>query len=350
MEQDLARPISTSETGTEAFIRCSAAATGHFAPPYDASCKGPGSSNAQDYYNASGYTGIDASQYASTYGRQSHEGHSSSTYIPVEVSSTLLCKHEPPSPQPGHSSSIRGHSLAYRSLTDEENKLINYLEMNFKTAANTNLETEYPNSIKEINDIYNLAVIWAKKFLKYIKAIDDFKQLDMETQITTLKTSIRSCGMTVAAYTFDTEQNCFVLQDIRTSVDKFLRIFGPFREMTERFVDTVQSMQDAFFKDPGLLSIFELVLIFSPAWDDLNQRKRLSDLQNKYLILLEHYLEAKYSFSKGNELFARVMQKFMQVKDVANERKEIIKQIGTDKLAPIAKEFFAVKTDTPKNE
>ena len=38
------------------------------------------------------------------------------------------------------------------------------------------------------------------------------------------------------------------------------------------------------------------------------------------------------------------------MKDVANERKEIIKQIGTDKLAPIAKEFFAVKADTPKKE
>ena len=162
--------------------------------------------------------------------------------------------------------------------------------MNFKTAANTNLETEYPNSITEIDDIYNLAVIWAKKFLKYIKTIDDFKQLDMETQITMLKTSIRSCGMTVAAYTFDTEQNCFVLQDVRTSVDEFLR----------------------FFKDPGLLSIFELVLIFCPAWDDLNQRKRLSDLQNKYLILLKHDLEAKYSFSMGKSSLLVLCRNFFK--------------------------------------
>lgn len=259
-----------------------------------------------------------------------------------------------PSAQPGQPSAKYKCGAAYRSLSDAENRLVNFLESSFKTAVETNYTTDIPESLnerkKEMNDFYNVAVIWAKMMMTFIKTVDDFKQLDIDTKIHSLKSSIRCCLLLIAAYTFDTEGNMLVLQELKIGVGEFMNAFVMYKESSERLIDVILSMQDALFKDPCLIAIFELVVVFSPAWDDLVQRKCLSDLQNKYLILLKHYLEAKYSYSKGQEFLALVLQKFMAVKEITTQREEIILQMGTDKLVPFAKELFEVKKDITKKE
>lgn len=249
---------------------------------------------------------------------------------------------EVPSVQSGKPSTSGAGSGAYRSLTVDENKLINFLETSFKTAMESNCAwvKDIPESVTEAEDFYNVAMIWCGKFLQFIKTVDDFKQLSMETKISAVKKNIRFCGLVVMAYTFEAERNCFVMQNMRARVDMFMEIFSAYRETTEKLVHIIQSMQGGLFKDPSLIAILELILIFCPAWDGLNERKHLSDLQNKYLVLLKHYIEAKYSYSRGKELFALVMQKCVELKDIIVAREEVFAHSDKDKLSYIAREFL----------
>lgn len=240
---------------------------------------------------------------------------------------------------------ISGTITMHRKLTEEENELIQTLEVNFSKALELDLSEGVTDSqsIKEINGVYNMiAMTWAKMFLKFVKTVDDFKRLDIETQISSLKESVRCCLMIIAAYTFDRQGNNLVLHDIKIPLEDFKKTFSIYKETTEKLVNIFLSMQDVPFKDPFLLAIFELIIVFYPAWNNVTPRAYLSNLQNKYLILLKHYLEAKYSFRKGKEYFALVLQRFQFMKEVAAERKDIVSKAGADKLEPFAKELFDV--------
>lgn len=250
-------------------------------------------------------------------------------------------------------SSNKNSFSSYRKLSDTETGLINYLETSFKTAWETNCATNMHESLTEMNDFYNAAMIWVMKFIKFIKTVDDFRHLDMETQIKALKGGFRYFMILLAAYSFDVEGNCFVFQEIdrRVGVDMLMEAFRDHRETTERLVHMFRSLQDELFKDPCTMAIFGLVIIFCPAWDDLPDRTCMSGLQNKYLILLKHYIEAKYSYSKGKELFALVLAKFLELKEIIAVREQVLLQMSMDKLTPIAKELFMeLKKDSTKKE
>lgn len=239
----------------------------------------------------------------------------------------------------------------YRTLTEEENQLIQSLEINFRMAVETpcnksDVHGDISETLAHVDGVYNtIAVTWARMFLKFVKTVMDFRTLDIDTQINSLKASIRCCLMLIAAYTFDTEENSLVLHDIKIPLEEFKKTFTGYKETTEKLVSIFLGMQTEPFKDPGLMAIFEMIIVFYPAWDNVGQRTHLSNLQDKYHILLKHYLEAKHSFSKGKEYFALIIEKFRFMNQVAMERKEIIANMGSDKLVPFAKELFEVKKD-----
>ena len=244
-----------------------------------------------------------------------------------------------------------GGSLC-RTLTEEEKQLILSLEMNFRMAVETPYKSDdHPqcditDALAHMDGVYNtIAMTWAKMLLKFIKTVKDFRALDIETQINSLKASIRCCLMIIAAYTYDTKENNLVLYDIKIPLEEFKKTFTVYKETTEKLVSIFLGMQTEPFKDPSLMAIFEMIIVFYPAWDNVGQRTHMSNLQDKYHVLLKHYLEAKYSFTKGKEYFALILGKFNFMKQVATERKEIIANMGADKLAPFAKELFEVKKE-----
>ena len=239
----------------------------------------------------------------------------------------------------------------FRTLTEEEKQIIETLEKNFRTAVETPCKSDHDHceiaaAVAHMDGIYNtIAMTWAKMFLKFIKTVEDFRSLDIDTQIKSLKACIRCCLMIIAAYTYDTKENNLVLYDIKISLEEFKKTFTVYKETTEKLVSIFLGMQTEVFKDPSLMAIFEMVIVFYPAWDNVGQRTNMSNLQDKYHILLKHYLEAKYSFAKGKEYFALILKKFNFMKQVATERKEIIANMGADKLAPFAKELFEVNKE-----
>lgn len=293
---------------------------------------------SRKHLKCSGYANVVSSQLGHTRDHASHGGIKFSSNSENNSATKCNDKDIPLSSQRERSASIT-ISPVYRNLTEEENKLTHFLEVSFQTALETREALDFPDLV-EINDFYNAAMVWFKMFLKFVKNIDDFKQLDIEAQISLLKANIRPCGMLISAFTFDSTGKSFVIQDIKIGVNDILKGFAAYGETTERFIQITQSLQDEIFKDPCLIAILELVLVFSPAWEELNKRKSLSDLQDKYIILLKHYLEAKHSYSREKELFALVMGKLWAMKTVTDERRHIIQRIESDRLDPVAQELF----------
>ena len=227
-----------------------------------------------------------------------------------------------------------------RTLTDEENALTTVLERSFKTALEVPFAPEVLNSLDEMQDYYQtFAYGYAKVVIKFLKGIEDFKQLDMEVQVKCLKGSIQCCFVLIAAYNFDNLEKNFVVNDIRVRLEDLKEAFASYAESTEFFFYHILSMQDTPFKDPCLMAIFALILVFSPSWENLIQRRYISNIQNKYLILMKHYLEANYSYQKGKEYFARIFQKLNSLREQKRQRQMIVAELG-DKMPSFAKEIW----------
>lgn len=227
-----------------------------------------------------------------------------------------------------------------RTLTDEEKNLSNLLENNFKMALETPVTQDHPLGVSEMTEFYKtLAVVWVKLILKFIKSVEDFKELDIDTQILCVKGCIPCCMLVMVSYSFSTRDNSLVLHNVRVGLEEFRRLFIGYEESTENLVNFILDMQDVRFKDPCLIAIFLVILVFSPFWDNLSHRRFLSNIQSKYLVLLKHYLEAKYSYRNGKELFALILRKLIALKELKKKRQEIIAQLGS-KLDQFSKEIF----------
>ena len=227
-----------------------------------------------------------------------------------------------------------------RTLTDEEKSLIDLLGKRFNSALKASFAAEVPSSMVEMQDFYNtFASGYAKKVINLIKSVEDFSQLDMEVKVNCLKGSIQCCMVLLLAYNFDKEENCFIVNDIKVRLEDLKNAFMLHKDSTEILINLVMSMQNALFKDPCVMAMFSVVLVFSPFWDNLVQRRHLSNIQNRYLILLKHYLEAYYSYGKGKEYFTLILQKLNSLRELKNLRQGITDGLQ-DKLSAFAKEIW----------
>lgn len=229
--------------------------------------------------------------------------------------------------------------VQYRILSEKEQNCLTQLKGKFVSAMETHL-TGFSDALTEVKDFLNTSMIWAKKLVTYVKSVEDFKQLSSEAQVKSIKSCVRSALTLIGAYRYDISRNSYFIQGIYVSVDMFMRAFSSHKEVAEMFVNACLSMQDDWYKDTCLHALFHLILLFNPDGEGLLQRELMSDLQNKYLILLKHYLESKYSFSKSKEYFALLLQRSRELRTLSIAFTEVLVNTDPQKVDPLTKEIF----------
>ena len=234
-----------------------------------------------------------------------------------------------------------------RKLNDRESSCLIQLEAKFVSALETHLPG-FPERLDDVKDFLNTSMIWAKKIVTYAKSVEDFKRLSTEAQIKCIKSSVRSALTLVGAYRFDAKYNAYFIQGKYVSVDNWMKAFSAHKDIAELFIRTCLSMQDAWYKDACLHAVFHLILLFNPDGDDLIQREFLSNLQNKYLILLKHYLESKYTYSKSKEYFAQLLKRSREMRTLSTVFTEVLVDTDPQKVDPLTKEVYSFETIVDK--
>lgn len=229
--------------------------------------------------------------------------------------------------------------VQYRILSEKEQACLTQLKEKFVSAMETQL-TGFSEALNEVKDFLNTSMIWAKKLVTYVKSVEDFKQLSSEAQVMSIKSCVRSALTLISAYRYDVSRNAYFIQGIYVHVEMFMQAFSSHQKVAEMFVNACLSMQDSWIKDPCVHALFHLILLFNPEGEDLLQRDLMSDLQNKYLILLKHYLESQYSFSESKEYFALILQKSRELRTLAIAFTEVLVNTDPQQIDPLTKEVY----------
>lgn len=228
----------------------------------------------------------------------------------------------------------------YRRLSEKEIYCLKEIEGKFVAAMETVI-TGFSETLDEVKDFLNTSMIWAKKLVTYVKSVEDFKLLSKEAQVLSIKSCVRGALTLIAAYRLDVSKNSYFFQGIYVSVDMFMRAFSSHKDVAELFVKICFSMQDFWCKDACLHAIFHLILLFNPDGEELLERELMSDLQNKYIILLKHYLESKYSYNKSKEYFAKILKQSRELRTLSLAWTEVLMDTDPQKIDPLTKEVYS---------
>jgi hypothetical protein len=89
--------------------------------------------------------------------------------------------------------------------------------------------------------------------------------------------------------------------------------------------------------------LFQVLVLFSPDGPHVIMRELISNIQDRYLILLKHYLEAKYTYSKTSEMFPLLMTKMRELNALAEVHSRILLDVNPQEIEPIMLEILDLK-------
>lgn len=192
------------------------------------------------------------------------------------------------------------------------------------------------------NDLINNSEFAVRRLIKFIKQLEDFQQLSQEDQVGLLKTCVLSSIMlrSCCFYNIDRDSWMTASGEISTSILKSSTGYNELYELHTKFCRKVKEL----FKDDHILfSLVQVICIFNPECKDVRRKCTISNIQDKYIVLLKHYLEWEFSYTNARQMFAKVMSIIADIKDVTDAHNTIILQANPMEIEPLMLEVLDLK-------
>lgn len=230
----------------------------------------------------------------------------------------------------------------YRTLVPEEIILFEELRKSYSNTLGEMIPNVTENSYSTANDLVNQSEVAVRRLIKFIKRMQDFQHLAQEDQIAALKASVLNSLLLRSAFFYSIEDDAWVTPtgSIPTSILKSATGFGEIHDLHTAYCRTLKEITN---NDYGLFALLQIIVVFDPDGEDLQNKEAISNIQDKYLVLLKHYLEAEFSFKKGQEYFATLMQKIADMKQLNDSHTKVLLQVNPCDIEPLMLEVLNLK-------
>ena len=231
----------------------------------------------------------------------------------------------------------------YRMLMPAEVVLFEELKKSYATTLGDKVPCDLTESqYNTANDLVNHSEVAVRRLIKFIKRMQDFQQLSQEDQIAALKSSVISSLLLRSAFFYSIENDAWLTPTgtISTSILKKTTGFGEIHDMHTSYCRTLKEITGDDF---GLFALLQIIVVFDPDGETIVDRESVSNIQDKYLVLLKHYLEAEFSFMKGQDYFATLMQKIADMKQLNEYHTKVLLQVNPSDIEPLMLEVLNLK-------
>lgn len=230
----------------------------------------------------------------------------------------------------------------YRMLMPAEIVLFEELKKSYATTLGEQIPAAGESQYNNANDLVNQSEIAVRKLIKFIKRMQDFQQLSQEDQIAALKACVLNSLLLRSAFFYSIEEDAWLTPTgtIPTSILKKTTGFGEIHDLHTSYCRTMKEITGDNF---GLFALLQIIIVFDPDGEDIQNKEMISNIQDKYLVLLKHYLEAEFSFTKGQEYFATLMQKIADMKPLSECHTKVLLQVTPGDIEPLMLEVLNLK-------
>ena len=141
---------------------------------------------------------------------------------------------------------------------------------------------------------------------------------------------------------YDAERDVWVTQrgDIPTEI---LKNATGFVRLHDDHVRYCRSIKSIIGDDLAIVVILLVLVLFSPEGPHVVRRELVADVQDRYVVLLKHYLEARYSYARSADMFPQLMSKVKELKDFAELHGRCLVDIDPTEIEPIMLEILDLK-------
>lgn len=255
-------------------------------------------------------------------------------------STDTMCLH---TPQVQADSCNKDPSL-FRILTPAEYILFEDLGEAYKTTLGELLQDRIVDeeSYNNCNDLINNSTVAVKRLIKFIKRLEDFQKLSKEDQIAALKACVLSSLVLRSSCFYNIERDSWMTGSGEISTSILQKSTG-YSELHKIHTNFCRTLKEVVHDDKVLFSLIQVICIFNPDSKDVNEKCLMSNLQDKYVILLKHYLEWKFSYASARSIFAKLMTIIADMKRTSDAHNAIILQANPSDIEPLMLEVLDLK-------
>ncbi|XP_064604022.1 nuclear hormone receptor HR96-like isoform X2 [Liolophura sinensis] len=246
---------------------------------------------------------------------------------------------------PVSNAALPADPLLYRQLTSSESVLLDELKVMYETTLGSFHYDSYfgeSENYANVNQLVNNSEVCVRKLIKFVKKLEDFRMLSQEDQITALKACVLNTLLLRSVFFYSIEKDAWLTPsgDIPTDILKKATGFHNLHDSHIQYCKTVKSLVRDNLK---ILGVLQVVIVFNPDGQGITHREAVADIQDKYVILLKHYLESEFSYSHAKELHPQLLLKIAELKGLSEEHAKVLLQVNPHQIEPLLLEIFNLK-------
>ncbi|XP_013392881.1 nuclear hormone receptor HR96 isoform X2 [Lingula anatina] len=230
-----------------------------------------------------------------------------------------------------------------RRLTDEELLLITSLQ-NLYSATLGYVVDEAVSQRNSLSNLVNMTGNIVRKLIKFAKKLQDFMSLSQDLQIVLLKGATMNCILLRSAAYYDVDKDAWITPhgEIPTLILKNVTSHT-MMPLYEDHLYICRRLKEAAGNDVNLFVLLHVLSVFSPEYANVARRALISNIQDRYCVLMKHYIEATYSYSQAVSLYPTLLQRLSEIKQYSEKHGKILLHVNTSEIEPILLEIFDLK-------
>ncbi|KAL5017489.1 hypothetical protein ScPMuIL_007078 [Solemya velum] len=233
----------------------------------------------------------------------------------------------------------------YRTLSTEDQAVMSELTEIYQSTLGeviTDKKVTDENGYENVNDLVNNSEIAVRRLISFVKKLNDFRLLCQADQIAALKACILNTLLLRSVTFYHVEKDAWITPTgvIPTSI---LKSATGFIELHDSHTKYCRSLKAVVKDDLHIMAMLQAIVIFNPDGQNIISRSTVSDIQDKYIILLKHYMESIWTFEYARDYYPFVLQKIAELKGLSEEHASVLLQVNPNKIEPLMLEVLNLK-------
>jgi len=232
-----------------------------------------------------------------------------------------------------------------RQLTAEEDALLKDLVQMYDLSFTVDHEPIV--HIKQIdpslNQLVNQSSITVLRIIKFAKRLEEFASLPQECQIGMLKGTWIHILLLRSVSMYDCERDLWVTPRGAGIPTEILKNSTGFVQLHDDHVNYCKAIKTLVRDDITLITIMVVIVLFSPEGPHVWMPALISNVQDKYLLILKHYIEYKFGYQVAAQMFPELVHKLKELKELAEIHGKYLLNINPREIEPIMLEILDLK-------
>jgi hypothetical protein len=193
-----------------------------------------------------------------------------------------------------------------------------------------------------LNQLVNQSSVTVLRIIKFAKRLEEFVRLPQECQIGILKGCWINILLLRSVSVYDSERDTWLTPRGQIPTDILKNATG-FDKLHDDHVKYCKSIKSIIKDDLTIVVLLIVIVLFAPEGPHVVTRELVSNIQDKYIVLLKHYLESKYMYARSAEMFPQLMSKMKELKELAEDHGKYLLDVNPSEIEPIMLEILDLK-------